>query len=87
MEGSMSESTFGSEPGESRFGADTEFEERESSYSSDVRAGYDDDEPPERAVGETSEDEVDSAAADRAAGYDDDDLEDDEDLEDDDTLR
>ena len=76
----MSESTSSSEPGESRFGADTELEERESSYSSDVRAGYDDDDkPPERAVGETSEDEVDSAAADRAAGYDDDDLEDDED--------
>jgi hypothetical protein len=77
MEGSMSESTFGSEPGESRFGADTEAEERESSYSSDVRAGYDDDKPPERAVGETSEDEVDSAEADVTAGYDDDDLEDD----------
>jgi hypothetical protein len=79
MEGSMSESTFGSERGESRFGADTEFEQRESSYSSDVRAGYDDDKPPERAVGETSEDEVDSAAADSAASYDDGDLEDDED--------
>jgi hypothetical protein len=77
MEGSMSESTFGSEPGESRFGADTESEERESSYSSDVRAGYDDDKPPEGAIGETREDEVDSAEADVAAGYDDDDLEDD----------
>jgi hypothetical protein len=78
MEGSMSESTFGSEPGESRFGADSESEERESSYSSDVRAGYDDDDkPPERGGAEVSEDEVDSAAADVAAGYEDDDLEDD----------
>jgi hypothetical protein len=70
----MSESTFGSEPGESRVGGDTGFEERESSHSSDVRAGFDDDEPSERVVGETSEDEVDSAEADRVAGYEDEDL-------------
>jgi hypothetical protein len=77
MEGSMSESTFGSEPGESRVGGDAGFDERESSASSDVRAGYEGDEPPERVVGETSEDEVDSAEADRVAGYDDEDLKDD----------
>jgi hypothetical protein len=78
MEGSMSESTFGSEPGESRVGGgDTGIDERESSYSSDVRAGFEDDKPPERVVEETSEDEVDSAEADRVAGYDDEDLKDD----------
>lgn len=78
----MSESTFGSEPGESRVGADPGFDERESSFSSDVRAGYEDDKPPERVVEETSEDEVDSAEADRVAGFDDENLKDD-----DDTLR
>jgi hypothetical protein len=74
MEGSMSESTFGSEPGESRVGGDAGFDERESSASSDVRAGYEDDEPPERVVGETSEDEVDSAEADRVENLKDDTL-------------
>jgi hypothetical protein len=79
MEGSMSESTFGSEPGESRVGTDAGFDEGESSYSGDVRAGYEDDKPPARVVGETSEDEVDSAEADRAAGYDDENLKGDDD--------
>jgi hypothetical protein len=82
MEDSMSESTFGAEPGEPRSGTNTGFDEEETSYSSDVRSGYDDDDqPPARVVEETSEDDIDSAAADRAAGYegedDDDDLEDD----------
>jgi hypothetical protein len=73
MEGadSMSESTFG---------GDTGFEEEETSASSDARAGYDSDsarnQPPERVVDETSEDDVDSAEADRAAGYDEEDLDD-----------
>lgn len=80
----MSESTFGAEPGEPRSGTETGFDEEETSYSSDVRSGYDDDDqPPARVVEETSEDETNSAAADRAAGYED---EDDEDLEDE-TLR
>jgi hypothetical protein len=66
---------------ESTFGGDTEFEEEETSASSDVRSGFDDDsdwnKPPERVVEETSEDDVDSAEADRVAGYDDEDLDDD----------
>jgi hypothetical protein len=59
---------------ESRFGGDTGFEEEETSYSSDVRAGYEDDsnwnKPPERAVEEINEDEQDSHDADVAAAYD-----------------
>jgi hypothetical protein len=65
---------------ESTFGGDTEFEEEETSASSDVREGYDSDSrnsPPERVVYETSEDDVNSAEADRVAGYDDKDIEDD----------
>lgn len=66
---------------ESTFGRDTEFEEEETSASSDARAGFDSDsdwnKPPERVVEETSEDDVDSAEADRVAGYDDEDLDDD----------
>ena len=77
----MSESTFGAEPGEPRSGRNTGFDEEETSYSSDVRSGYDDDDqPPARVVEETSEDDIDSAAADRTAGYED---EDDDELEDD----
>ncbi len=64
---------------ESTFGGDTGFEEEETSFSSDVRSGYDEDQPPTRVVEEISEDDVDSHAADIAAGYEDDDLEDDED--------
>jgi hypothetical protein len=64
---------------ESTFGGDTGFEEEETSFSSDVRSGYDEDEPPARVVEETSEDDVDSHAADIAAGYEDDDLEDEKD--------
>ena len=64
---------------ESTFGGDTGLEEEETSFSSDVRSGYDDDQPPARVVEETSEDDVDSHFADRAAGYEDDDLGDDED--------
>lgn len=63
----MTESTLGGESG---------FEEEETSFSSDVRSGYEDDQPPARVVEETSEDDVDSHAADRAAGYEDDDLDD-----------
>lgn len=66
----MSESTLGGDPG---------FEEEETSFSSDVRSGFEDDQPPARVVEETSEDDVDSHAADRAAGFEDDDLDDDED--------
>jgi hypothetical protein len=66
---------------ESTFSGDTEFEEGETSASSDVREGYDSDSdrnrPPERVVYETSEDDVNSAEADRVAGYDDKDIEDD----------
>jgi len=66
---------------ESTFGGDTEFQEEETSASSDARAGFDDDsdlnKPPERVVDETTEDDVNSAEADRAAGYDDEDLDDD----------
>ena len=66
---------------ESTFSGDTEFEEEETSASSDARAGFDSDsgwnKPPERVVDETSEDDVDSAEADRVAGYDDEDLDDD----------
>ena len=66
---------------ESTFGGDTEFEEEETSASSDVRSAFDDDsdwnKPSERVVEETSEDDVDSAEADRAAGYDEKDLDDD----------
>ncbi len=70
----MSESTFGAEPGEPRSGRNTGFDEEETSYSSDVRSGYDDDDqPPARVVEETSEDDIDSAAADRTAGYEDED--------------
>jgi hypothetical protein len=65
---------------ESTFGGDTEFQEEETSASSDARAGFDDDsdwnKPPERVVDETTEDDVNSAEADRAAGYDDEDLDD-----------
>ena len=68
---------------ESTFGGDTGLEEEETSFSSDVRSGYDDDQPPARVVEETSEDDVDSHAADRAAGYEDYNLEDDDE---DDTL-
>jgi hypothetical protein len=71
MEESMSESTFG---------GDTGFDEEETSASADARAGVDSDsdwnKPPERAVEETTEDDVDSHAADIAAGYDDEDVED-----------
>jgi hypothetical protein len=68
----MSDSTFGSDTDESRLGADTGFEEKETSYSSDVRSGYDEDQPPARVVEEPSEDDVDSHAADIAAGDDED---------------
>jgi hypothetical protein len=61
---------------ESRFGPDSGLDQEESSVSSDVRSGYDDDQPPLRVVEETSEDDVDSHAADVAAGYDDEDRED-----------
>jgi hypothetical protein len=57
---------------ESTLGGDTGFEEEETSFSSDVRSGYDEDKPPAGVVEETSEDDVDSHAADRAAGYEDD---------------
>ena len=66
---------------ESTSGGDTEFEEEETSASSDAREGFDTDSdwnrPPERVVYETSEDDVNSAEADRVAGYDDKDVEDD----------
>ena len=66
---------------ESTFGGDTGFDREETSASSDARVGYDSDsdrnQPPERAVDETSEDDVDSAEADRAAGYNEEDLKDD----------
>jgi hypothetical protein len=56
---------------ESTLGVDTEFEKEETSASSDVRSGFDDDsdwnKPPERVVEETTEDDVNSAEADRAA--------------------
>jgi hypothetical protein len=68
MEDSMSESSFGVDP---------RFDEEETSQSSDVRSGYDDDEPPARVVEESGEDDVDSHAADIAAGYEDE-LEDDD---------
>jgi len=58
--------------GESRVGADIWFEDKETSYSSDVRSGYDEDQPPARLVEEPSEDDVDSDAAVIAAGDDDD---------------
>ena len=59
----MSESSFGVDPG---------FDQEETSQSSDVRSGYDDnDEPAPQIVEETSEDDVDSHAADVAAGYED----------------
>lgn len=64
---------------ESTRGGDTGFEEEETSFSSDVRSGYEDDQPPARVVEETSEDDVDSHAADRAAGFEDDDVKDDAD--------
>jgi hypothetical protein len=57
---------------ESSFGVDRGFDKEETSQSSDVRAGYDDDQPPPRVVEEAGEDEIDSHAADVAAGYDDD---------------
>jgi hypothetical protein len=66
----MSESTLGGDPG---------FEEEETSVSSDVRSGFEDDQPPARVVEQTSEDDVDSHAADRAAGYEGDDLDDEDD--------
>jgi len=56
--------------GESRVGADIWFEDKETSYSSDVRSGYDEDQPPARLVEEPSEDDVDSDAAVIAAGDD-----------------
>jgi hypothetical protein len=66
---------------EPTFGGDTEFEEEETSSSADARAGFDSDsernQPAERVVEETSEDDVDSAEADRAAGYNEEDLDDD----------
>jgi hypothetical protein len=61
---------------ESRFGPDSGLDQEETSVSSDVRSGYDDDQPPPRVVEETSEDDVDSHAADVTAGYDDEDRED-----------
>ena len=68
----MSESTFGGDTGIE--------EEEETSASADARAGFDSDsdgnQPPERVVEETTEDDVDSHAADVAAGYDDKDVED-----------
>jgi hypothetical protein len=54
---------------ESRFSPEAGFDKEETSVSSDVRAGYEDDEPLPRVVEETSEDDVDSHAADIAAGY------------------
>jgi hypothetical protein len=67
MEDSMSESRFDPDPG---------LDQEETSISSDVRSGYDDDQPPPRVVEETGEDDVDSHAADVAAGYKDEDRED-----------
>jgi hypothetical protein len=62
---------------ESSFSPDTGFDEEETSVSSDVRSGYEeDDQPSPRIVEETGEDGVDSHAADIAAGYEDE-LEDD----------
>jgi hypothetical protein len=61
---------------ESRFGPDSGLGQEETSVSSDVRYGYDDDQPPPRVVEETSEDDVDSHVADVAAGYEDEDRED-----------
>jgi hypothetical protein len=70
MENSMSES---------KFGPDTGLDKEETSVSSDVRSGYDDDDQPApRVVEETSEEGLDSHAADVAAGYEDE-LEDDDD--------
>ena len=63
---------------ESRFGPDTGFDEEETSVSSDVRSGYEDDDQPSPRVVEESEDDLDSHAADIAAGYEDE-LEDDDD--------
>lgn len=64
---------------ESSFGPDTGFDQEETSVSSDVRSGYeDDDQPAPRVVEETSEDDIDSHASDIAAGYEDE-LEDDDD--------
>jgi hypothetical protein len=62
MEGSMSESSFDVDKG---------FDQEETSQSSDVRSGFDDDAPPARVVEETGEDDVDSHAADISAGYED----------------
>jgi hypothetical protein len=64
---------------ESTLGGDSGIEEEETSFSSDVRSGFEDDQPPARVVEQTSEDDVDSHAADRAAGYEDDDLDDEDD--------
>ncbi len=58
----MSESSFGVDPG---------LDQEETSQSSDVRSGYDDDEPQPRIVEEAGEDDGDSHAADVAAGYQD----------------
>ena len=59
------------------FGADSGLNQEETSASSDVRAGYQDendrDEPSPRVVDEPGEDDVDSHGADIAAGFDDDD--------------
>jgi hypothetical protein len=64
---------------ESNFGPDTGFDQEETSVSSDVRSGYDDeDQPSPRVVEETSEDGVDSHAADVAAGYEDEPKDDDD---------
>jgi hypothetical protein len=63
---------------ESRFGPDTGFDEEETSVSSDVRSGYEEDDQPSPRVVEETEDYVDSHAADIAAGYEDE-LEDDDD--------
>jgi hypothetical protein len=58
------------------FGADSGLNQEETSASSDVRAGYQDendrDEPSPRVVDEPGEDDVDSHGADIAAGFDDD---------------
>ena len=62
---------------ESSFSPDTGFDAEETSVSSDIRSGYEeDDQPSPRIVEETGEDGVDSHAADIAAGYEDE-LEDD----------
>jgi hypothetical protein len=63
MENSMSES---------RFGPDTGLDKEETSVSSDVRSGYDDDDQPApRVEQESGEEGIDSHAADVAAGYED----------------